>query len=368
MHDFLIIGGGVIGLTCALRLAEAGASVTLLERGEFGRESSWAGGGILAPLYPWRYAETINALALRGRQLYDQWLPRLHRQSGIDPELHRCGLLLLDSDCIAEASDWARQWRHAWVRLDGAALTTHFPTLSPRTGEALWLPEQASLRNPRLLQALLAVLADMPRVRLVPQCTVSGLRTVGGRVEAVLGSQGEWCADQVIVTAGAWSSSLLPTPPTLPVTPVRGQMLLYQGNGLLSTMLLAAGHYLIPRRDGLILVGSTVEQVGFDCAVTAAARTELMAVAGQLLPALAEREPVAHWAGLRPGAPQGTPFIGRWPGIDNLHLNCGHFRNGLVMAPAAAELLVDLLLGQPPRVDAAAFDPARLLAAAAIRD
>lgn len=366
MHDFLIIGGGVIGLTCALRLAEADASVTVLERGEFGREASWAGGGILAPLYPWRYAAAINTLALRGRQLYDQWLPQLHRQSGIDPQLHRCGLLLLDSDCISEASDWARQWRHSWVRLDGAALATHFPTLSPIADDALWLPEQASLRNPRLLQALLAVLGEMPNVQLVPQCAVSGLRTADGRVETVQSSQGEWRAGQVIVTAGAWSSALLPTPPSLPVTPVRGQMLLYQGSGLLPTMLLAEGHYLIPRRDGLILVGSTVEQVGFDCAVTAAARSELMAVAGRLLPALREREPIGHWAGLRPGAPQGLPFIGRWPGIANLHLNCGHFRNGLVMAPAAAELLVDLLLGQPPQIDAAAFDPAQRLAA--IRD
>lgn len=368
MSDFLIIGGGVIGLTTALHLAETGASVTVLERGECGKESSWAGGGILAPLYPWRYSAAVNALALRGRQLYDRLVPQLHQQSAIDPELYPCGLALLDVDCFAPAIDWAQQWQQPFTRFDAATLAERFSDLASHPGGAFWLPALASLRNPRLLQAVLAVLRASPKVKLVEQCEVTGLNVVNGRVEGVSSTKRLWPAAQIIIAAGAWSRQLLPITPALPVTPVRGQMLLYEGAGLLPGMVLADGHYLIPRRDGLILVGSTLEEVGFDCEVTATGRAELAAVASRLLPALAGREPVAHWAGLRPGSPQGIPFIGRWPTLDNLYLNCGHFRNGLVMAPAAAELLGDLLLGNAPRFDAAPYAPARLLQASVIRD
>ncbi len=169
--------------------------------------------------------------------------------------------------------------------------------------------------------------------------------------------------DKVLITAGAWSGELLATLGlSLPVEPVKGQMILYKCEpDFLPSMVLAKGRYAIPRRDGHILVGSTLEHEGFDKTPTDVARESLQASAEELIPALARQPIVGHWAGLRPGSPDGIPFIGPVPGFEGLWLNCGHYRNGLVLAPASCRLLADLMLGREPIVDPTPYAPSARL-------
>ncbi len=203
-------------------------------------------------------------------------------------------------------------------------------------------------------------LADSSGVQVLEHCAVSSFLLNGGRVTGVMTTAGSIQADHVVLAAGAWSGELLaPLGIHLPVEPVKGQMILYKcAEDFLPAMVLAKGRYAIPRKDGHILVGSTLEHVGFDKTPTEEALVSLKASAEELLPALADAEVVGHWAGLRPGSPEGIPFIGEVPQYPGLWLNCGHYRNGLVLAPASCELLKNLMLGETPIVDPAPYSPA----------
>jgi len=168
-------------------------------------------------------------------------------------------------------------------------------------------------------------------------------------VQGVETASGRLLADRVILTAGAWSGTLFPG--LRKVEPVQGQMVAFRAPpGLLSRIVLNRGHYLIPRRDGVVLAGSTVEYRGFDKKATAKAREQLHAEALKMVPALAGHPLVHHWAGLRPGSPEGIPLIGEHPRIGGLFINTGHFRNGVVTALASARLLADLIVGRKPIV------------------
>lgn len=344
-----ILGAGIIGLLSARALRARGHRVLLVDRGPPAREASWAGGGIVSPLYPWRYPDAVSALAADAQQAYAQLARELRADTGIDPEYAPCGLLMLDAADAAQALAWARRHRRRVQRYDRAGALCLQPGLAADVRDALWMPEVGNVRNPRLLRALLASLQADPGVVFRWQASAR-LLPAGAGVALELDGESQDC-DAVLVAAGAWTAALLrPLGIALPVTPVRGQMLLYPPQpGLLRRIVLRDGRYLIPRRDGHILCGSTLEQAGFDKAVTAAAAAALQDSAQRLLPALAASRPVAQWAGLRPSAPAGIPFIARL--ADNLLVNAGHFRNGLVLAPASARLGVALLLGEAPSLD-----------------
>jgi glycine oxidase len=360
----VIIGGGLIGMLTARELALAGQAVTLLEQVEPGRESSWAGGGILSPLYPWRYPESVTALASWGQQHYPALCQHLADTSGTDPQWTPSGLLVLDTDERSAAEAWAGQHAMTLQWLDPASLAARVDELNPalvaHLAGAIWLPDIAQLRNPRMVKALQAELRTLG-VTVHNQTRVTGLQYRDGRLTGVDTSQGPVETDQVVVCGGAWSADLLPEL-TLPVEPVKGQMLMYQAEpDFLRQILLYQDHYLIPRRDGHILVGSTVERMGFDKSLTEPAREELLAVAAELLPALAELTVERHWAGLRPGSPDGVPYIGSHPYIKGVWVNTGHFRNGVVLGYASARLLADLLLERSPSLDPRPYGLARLL-------
>ncbi|MCF7201707.1 glycine oxidase ThiO [Pseudomonas oligotrophica] len=360
----VIVGAGVIGMLSAYRLAQAGSDVVLLESGSTGREASWAGGGIVSPLYPWRYSEAVTALAHWSQDFYPQLGEQLREQTGVDPEVHRTGLYWLDLDDQDQALAWARQHGRELLAVPMDEVHRAVPALGAGFSRAVYMPDVANVRNPRLLQALHAALLALPNVRLLENCQATGFLLEGSRVVGVRTSQGEQRADQVVVAAGAWSAELLATLDlALPVKPMKGQMILYKcAEDFLPSMVLAKRRYAIPRKDGHILVGSTLEDVGFDKQPTADALASLKKTAEQLLPALADAQVVKHWAGLRPGSPDGIPYIGAAPGVEGLWLNCGHFRNGLVLAPASCRLLVDLMLGQAPTIDPAPYAPATRLA------
>lgn len=356
----LVVGGGAIGLLSARLLAEQGVDLCLLDQGALGSESSWAGGGIVSPLYPWRYGAAVTALAHWSQDFYPGFAERLLEATGIDPEVHVTGLYWLDLDDEAEALAWARRQGRALHAVDIAEVRRRVPVLGQGFAHAIHMPGVANVRNPRLVKALRAALAAMPNVQLREQCAVSGFIQENGRICGVTTAEGEIRADRVVLAAGAWSGELLATLGIeLPVQPVKGQMILYKcAEDFLSSMVLAGGRYAIPRRDGHILVGSTLEHAGFDKTPTEAALASLKASAEALLPALKEAEVVGHWAGLRPGSPEGIPFIGELPAHPGLWLNCGHYRNGLVLAPASCQLLTDLLLGGEPIIDPLPYAPA----------
>ena len=352
MTDCIVVGGGLIGMLTARELAGAGASVSLLERGEAGRESSWAGGGILSPLYPWRYADPVTALARWSQARYEALARALAEESGIDPEWTPSGMLVLDTDEREAAFRWATYWQASLEDLDAAGVHGCEPVLRAGIDGGLWLPRVAQVRNPRVVKALKAALLGQG-VSIREHTDVRGFVIREGRVTGVDTDAGRLEAGSVVLAGGAWSGQLLGRPPLkLEVAPVRGQMILFRGPpGLVRRIVLHRERYLIPRRDGRVLAGSTLEHVGFDKSTTDQALAELRAVAVELVPALADCEVEAHWAGLRPGSPAGVPYIGEHPGIRGLFVNTGHFRNGVVLGPASAHLVADLLLGRPPVLD-----------------
>lgn len=349
----VIVGGGVIGLLTALNLAKHVGQVTLIERSDVGQESSWAGGGIVSPLYPWRYSAAVTALAHWSQDYYPQLAAQLLKTTGVDPQVHTTGLYWLDLDDEEQALAWAEREDRPLSRVDVSAVRDAVPVLGSGYERAIYMANVANVRNPRLVKSLKSALQALANVTLHEQCPVEGFLRDGQKVVGVRTALGDIRGDHVVLSAGAWSGELLgKLGLALPVEPVKGQMILYKcAADFLPAMVLAKGRYAIPRRDGHVLVGSTLEYEGFDKTPTDQALASLTASAVELLPDLADAEVVGHWAGLRPGSPEGIPYIGAVPDMPGLWLNCGHFRNGLVLAPASCQLFADLLLGRAPIID-----------------
>ena len=332
--DFVIVGAGAVGLTSAIALLTEGYRVTLLERGEVGQEASWAGGGIMSPLCSWDYQDSVTRLAHRSMAMFPEAAALLHAQTGVDPEYIQSGMLVLPPFDMAQAQSWCAQQEFP------AQLSDSAPYLSGHKG--LLLPEVAQVRNPRLLQALRRRVT-MLGGEIREQNEVLALDVQGERIRALRTKQGEVAADAFVVTAGAWSKQLLGEHALhMDVKPIRGQILLFKfDTPPFEHILVRSGLYLIPRRDGHVLVGSTLEDVGFDKSTTVAAREDMLRKVYDILPAWRDHAPIRHWAGFRPGSPDNIPTIGRHPSLTNLYANTGHFRYGVTMSLASAELLVN---------------------------
>ena len=358
MTDVVIVGAGIIGMLTARELLAAGMSVTLLERGQPARESSWAGGGILSPLYPWRYPDSINRLARWSQLAYPDLCAALHRESGIDPELEISGLLMCELDDITEAERWAERYDARLETIGRDRAMELEPQLGIELQDAAWMPTVGQVRNPRMMRALRASL-ELQGARIQSDCPVLGWEMNQGRVRAAQTPMGEIEADTFVVASGAWTAGLLEaTGLSLPIQPVRGQMLLFHGSpGLVRRITLYKGRYVIPRRDGRILFGSTLEYAGFEKHTTQETRDDLCQSAFELIPALADLPIEHHWAGLRPGSPDGVPVIGPHPELPNLYICAGHFRYGVVLGPGSARLLADQLTGREPEIDVAPYLP-----------
>ncbi|HYQ73312.1 MAG TPA: glycine oxidase ThiO [Gammaproteobacteria bacterium] len=347
-RDCIVVGGGLLGMLTAYFLRSEGLSVTLLDQGGVCRESSWAGGGILSPLVPWEYPDAVSELARWSQRHYPGLAVELRERSGIDPEWQQSGLLMAGISLEPRINRWQARYACRVEQLDPGQVHQLEPGLAPFTEQALLLPDVAQIRNPRLCQSLAASLRSQGVV-IREQVQVGGLRIAGNTISGVMTDHGALVADRVVVAAGAWSAALLgDLTPDLPVSPVRGQMIQYAASpDLLRHIVLFNGRYLIPRRDGLLLAGSTLEYTGFNKQTTREARDSLAGFARRLLPGLSECEIVNHWAGLRPGKPDGIPIIGEHREIKGLYINTGHFRNGVILGPASARLLVDIMLDRP---------------------
>jgi glycine oxidase len=349
--DITIIGGGVMGLMTAREFLDTGATVTLLEKNICGQEASWAGGGILSPLYPWRQAQAITDLVLPSLKRFPKLATNLYENTGIDPEWTQSGLLITQNPDDKLAREWCEKSQIKMEVPNGS----HFKNLTAKTANALFLPDIAQIRNPRFLQAVKQDVLNKG-VRLVENCDITHFTIEHNRIHGIKSNHGKLVTNEIVLTTGAWTRSifqrlligLIDTPE---IYPAKGQMLLFDAPNLLEHIILEGDQYLIPRIDGKILVGSTVEPDTFNKTITVDAHDKLMLFATNLLPMLKKFPMIKHWAGLRPATNDGVPYIGRHPEIQNLSLNVGHFRNGLNMSPASAQLLVDLILKREPIVN-----------------
>lgn len=353
-YDCIVVGGGVIGLLSALELRQAGASVLLVERGKIGRESSWAGGGILAPIYPWDYPEPISLLAKWSQQQYIRLAKIIFAETGIDPEHTNSGLLINGTDAAAAAKNWARQFGYRLEIVDARQVQELAPNINPTAfPRSFWLPDICQVRNPRLLKGV-TKLVRAAGVVVQEETEIQRILTEKGRVVGVAARARVLHAKSIVIACGAWSTKVLAGwSSAVRIRPIRGQILLLKCRpGFLTPILYSDRKYLIPRRDGRILVGSTLEDVGFRKQTTATAQRLLLRAAADMVPALADYPLEMHWAGLRPGTEHRLPYIGAIPGVTGLFVNSGHFRNGLLLAPASALLLRELVQGT-----ATTFDP-----------
>jgi glycine oxidase len=358
--DVLIIGGGVIGLTCAYDLAREGLSVTLADRAAPGSEASWAGAGILPA--PPRQGAPLHELSAR---LFPELSNELRAETGIDNGYQRSGGI----EVLADPEPTLREWQSKGIqfeRLTGDGLRQLEPALALRADNVFLLPGMAQVRNPWHLRALEEA-CRRRSVNILADCEVTGLETQDSRITGAKTSTGKLGARDFLIATGAWTRGLLePLGLSLPIRPIRGQIaLLNAERPLFSHIVVVGKHYLVPRADGRVLIGSTEEDVGFDKRTTAQAITDLLAFAVGAVPALAGAAVERCWSGLRPGSPDENPFIGAVPGYENLFLAAGHFRSGIELSPATGVLIRDLLCRRPPALSLAPFLPDRLMTRAA---
>jgi len=361
-QDVVIVGAGVIGLATALKLLEQGAKVKILERNRVGMESSWAGGGILSPICPWDYTDALTQLTQYSTSLFPDWTSALQNKTGIDPEYQHCGLWILPPFDKERALNWCKsngvniQQQTLPIPYSAGANQQAIDNELYHEMQALFLPDVAQIRNPRLLQALHQRVIQLGG-QIVENCCVNDWVASKNKMQSVQSSCGQFEADIFIVAAGAWSRIILEDMALdLDIHPIKGQMLLFKFDSQpLPAVIVKENIYLIPRRDGHLLVGSTLEDTGFDKQTTELVKNQLVMQAQSILPQLGNMTIVRQWAGLRPGSPNNIPTIGCHPELTNLYLNSGHFRYGVTMAPASAEILINEITGMTQPFDVSPY-------------
>jgi glycine oxidase len=360
MQDVLIIGGGVIGLTLALRLAEQGVTSAVLDQNGLGQESSWAGAGMLPPGCPDKAQSPEARLRAASHVLWPTLSAELREATGIDNGFRRCGGLEVRlAGPSHELDGEIKHWRSEGVDvipLEGSALTACEPGLSAEVSAAYHLPEMGQVRNPRHVKALIAA-CTAKGVRLLPGTPVWQFDRSGERILAVETSSGRFKSRQFVIAGGAWSGRLLEQVGCrAAVRPLRGQIvLLSQPRSPVNRVVTVGTRYLVPRGDGRLLIGSTEEAADFDKHTTAAGVGGLIEFAVRLSPGLGAATVERTWAGLRPQSPDGLPYLGRIPHCENLFVAAGHFRAGLQLSPISAALLTQVLLGQPTALPLAPY-------------
>ncbi|MCG6154219.1 glycine oxidase ThiO [Rubinisphaera margarita] len=361
--DVIIVGGGVIGLATALELAEQGCTVTVVDRQAVGRESSWAGAGMIPPGEIHLASPGYRQLAIASSALWPEFSARVHELTGIDDEYHNCGAVILppadDPAAIGdEIADWHTQQIETQL-LEGDQLRQTSSRFFKGLDRAYLLPGQAQVRNPRHLKALIAGCRKLG-VQIREDESIERMTVQGNRLVSVSSEHEEFSGDRFLITAGAWSGffgELLNV--TLPVAPVRGQLVMVQLPEPFPFIVEQGKRYLVPRLDGRLLIGSTESLVGFDRTVEPDTIEVLQEFAASILPEV-ERLPVERsWCGFRPAATDRLPVLGQAPGIENVIIGTGHYRAGLSLCPVTARILSDLALGRDVEFDLHDFRPER---------
>lgn len=355
----LIIGGGVMGCATALELANRGVKdIVVLERAVVGAEASSAAAGMLAAQIESRNGDE-RARFVRAREAYASWALALRDASGIDIAHRRSGVLSLarsaaDLERLERDVDAQRASGLRAELVDGARARAIEPEICEGLAGAAYYADEAQVDPPQLLRALV-VAATRAGVVMRAGATVSTLLSEGGRCVGVsLGAREIIRADAVVLAAGSWSSLVPGLPEDLPpVRPVRGQLVLLEERPPRTSTILVEGHgYVVPRGDGRVICGSTMEDVGHRREITAAGVQGILAAAIAIAPRLGEAELVRSWCNFRPSVASdaGTPLIGA-SSLAGLFLATGHHRNGILLAKTTAEDVADAILAEarPPR-------------------
>ncbi|HTY41827.1 MAG TPA: glycine oxidase ThiO [Thermoanaerobaculia bacterium] len=361
--DVLVVGGGLIGCALAAELAARGVAAEVVERAEPGAEASGAAAGMLTPQTDARARDAFFDLAVESRSLYPDWTRRLFEETGVDVGYRKTGLLHVRFEGQASGDPaapfaWQRELSYAVIARRREELAREAGgRLSSEAGDAVFFPEEGAV-DPRRLTRAAWIAADRRGATVRTGVSVVGFRLDRGRCLGVDTSAGPIEAGAVVDAAGAWAAFEGRLPLPLPVEPVRGQIVeLALPLPPLPTIVATDDVYVVPRPDGTVLLGSTVERTGFRKEVTAGAVARLVAAAARLMPSVASAAYVTAWAGLRPSTPDGWPVLGESP-VPGLYFAAGHYRNGILLAPATARLLADVLTGGPAR-DLAAFSVER---------
>ena len=362
----LVIGGGIIGCSAALELAKAGCAVTLIERATPGAESSGAAAGVLAPLG--ESSETALAtLAIESWRRYPGVVNELRERTGVDVEFVTRGTIYPLSTA-AEVRDAERRLRHDWARevgieaWDAGDVRSREPALASRIRGAMFVRGDQWVNN-QLLVVAYAQAAVGAGVALLTGTSVSRVVVEDGHARGVIADGERYEADAVLIAAGAWTAELVESfGSRLRVEPRRGQMVaLTHVPTVLTHCIHGDGVYLVPRPSGELLIGATVEKVGFLRAVTASGVAGLLNAAIGLVPALANLPISRTWFGFRPWAPDSLPILGPWPDIEGLFVATAHYRNGILLAPITARLMTEWMTHGEPSLDVKDFLPHRFI-------
>jgi glycine oxidase len=369
--EVVIIGGGVIGLTIARSLALRGVSdVLLLDRSNLGAESSYAAGGMLAPRAEADSADEFFELACKSRDLYPAFAAALLEETGTDIELDTTGALYLalteaDEEEIEKRFEWQQRAGLTIEKLSAAEARRLEPGIAATVRGALRFPLDIQVENRRLLTALIAANEKLG-VRLITGTSVGSVRIQQGRVAGVETVRGFVSTRRVVVSSGAWTSLLSDSEkseqrlPRLRIEPVRGQMLCFDAQPpLVRHVIYSPRGYLVPRRDGRLLAGSTTEHAGFTKQVTATGLHTILSHALEIAPALGGLPLVDSWAGLRPRAEDDLPVLGACGKIEGLFYATGHYRNGILLAPVTGELIAQLITDKIQSPFLTVFSPDR---------
>jgi glycine oxidase len=359
-QDALVIGGGVIGLAAARELARAGARVTLLTRDAPGAGTSRTAAGMLERHLPSDMPDALRALCELSNGLHPELAAALREETGADVGLDPTGTLGLATDAaeFAELRALARAVPGARLLEREADWLALEPRLPRGLAGALALDDDHAVNAPRLCAALLLAVERLG-VRVVRGATVRRIVMEGGRVVGADADAGGFRAGWTVLAAGAWAGRMEGLPAPLPVTPVKGQLIVLETTELPARVLHDRHVYIVPRRaDGQVVVGATVEDAGFDLTPTAGAVRELLADGLRLFPPLAAARLLEVRTGLRPGTPDGLPILGAAP-WDGLILAAGHFRKGILLAPATARIVAAVAAGAPPPLPLAPYGLAR---------
>ncbi len=347
--DVIIIGGGIIGLSLAIALRKRGATVLIVERGEPGREASYAAGGMLVDC-PLETPAALQPLATASARMYPEFAYELEIDSGMKVDLRDHGTILFPS---------AEHLHQAQVSgFLPASLTALEPALaeSNRQRPAFYLQERSV--DPRALTTAAWKTAKHRSIDFSSGDEVTAVTVTDGRAIGVATTKTAFHAAKIVNCAGAWSGQI--PPHKFPTRPVKGQMLclVVHSHTLLKHVVRSPEAYLIPRSDGRLLVGATVEEAGFDKRTDLATIQRLHKAAIALVPKLADAKILEDWAGLRPGTPDALPILGA-TATPGYYVATGHFRDGILLAPITAEVMTAVIEDRAPEFDLTAFSPAR---------
>ncbi len=361
VDDVLVIGGGVVGLSIALELAESHLKVHVIDRGRVGQEASWAGAGMIPPGEIHFENESYRKMARLSSQMWPVLSDRIHELTGIDNEYRNCGAVIVTpSSSHREIEQQA--WNDQGIQTEQLAASDcqkYQVEQSACEGKAYLLAGQSQARNPRHLNAMkFACLAR--GVKITEHQPVRSIETKAEKITAVVTDSARYQSSHVVIAAGAWSKEFEQSlHVSIPVSPIRGQIVLLKTVGQLKQIIEQKKRYLVPRRDGYVLIGATEEHVGFVRQNTASAVRNLIQFATELVPSLNEAEVEKCWVGFRPGSPDKLPILGRLEPWENGFIATAQYRAGLSLSPVTGRLMRQLILNETPEIELDDFSSSR---------